>query len=581
MDHPDILAALQARFPEAGLVVQPTRDGIPTVWAAADRVKAVLRHLGTEVDAPFRMLYDLTAIDERERTHREGQPPSDFSLIYHLLSLDRNAEVRVKVPLLGERPRADTITDLWPAANWYEREVWDMFGITLTGHPNLQRLLMPPWWDGHPLRKEHPSRGTEMGLYQLPPDELEAQEAAMQFSPAEWGMRCDLEGFECLFLNIGPHHPGTHGVLRLIAQLSGQEIVDLACDIGFHHRAAEKIAERQTWHTYIPYTDRVDYLSGVLNNFPYVMAVERLAGIVVPDRAQVIRILMAELFRIINHLVFLGTFSQDLGQMSPVFFLFTDRERAFDLVEAVTGARMHPAWFRIGGVAQDLPEGWEVLFRDFLAYMRRRLAEYNTMVLRNSILRARTLGIGVLPPDEAMAWGATGPMLRGSGLAWDLRKTRPYGGYDQFDFDVPVGHNGDCYDRAVVHLEEMWQSLRIMEQCLQQMPPGPYKSTHPLTTPPSKSHTLRDIETLIDHFLGVSWGPAIPSGEASLGIESSKGNYSYYLVSDGNTVSYRTHIRTPSFPHIQLVPRLGRGIMIPDLIAILGSIDFVLSDVDR
>ena len=580
-DPPEIIGELQRRFPGANIVMQQTRDHIATAWVDAGQVKDVLRFLKQEIDKPYRMLYDLTAIDERERVHRQDQPYSDFTVVYHLLSFERNDDIRVKVALAGEYPSLETITDLWRNANWYEREIWDMFGITVQGHPLLRRILSPPWWKGHPLRKEHPSRGTEMGRFSLPTQKQVEYEEAMQFDPVAWGMECGMEGFDCMFLNIGPHHPGTHGVFRLAAQLDGQEIVDIACDIGFHHRGAEKMGERQSWHTYIPYTDRVDYLSGVMNNFPYVMTVEALGGIDIPDRARVIRILLAELFRVISHLVYMGTFAQDLGMMSPVFYMFTDRELAFGIVEAVTGGRMHPSWFRIGGVAQDLPEGWDTLVRDFIAHMRRQLVEYDKVVMRNRIFKARTRGIGGFSTEDAIAWGATGPMLRSTGCPWDFRKQRPYGGYEQFDFDIPIGSNGDCYDRAVVHMEEMRQSLRIMEQCLHNMPAGPYKSKHPLTTPPLKDHTMQDIETLIDHFLHVSWGPVVPPGEASVGIEGPKGNNSYYLVSDGNTTSYRTHIRTPSFPHLQMIPSIARGMMIPDLIALLGSIDFVMADVDR
>jgi NADH-quinone oxidoreductase subunit C/D len=318
-----------------------------------------------------------------------------------------------------------------------------------------------------------------------------------------------------------------------------------------------------------------------MNNLAYLMALERLAGIEVPDRAKVIRVMMSELFRIASHLVFYGTFAQDLGALSPVFYMFTDRERIFDIVEAVCGARMHPNWFRIGGVAQDLPQGWDSLVRDFLAYMPARLREYDTMVMRNRLFKARTQGIGALTVDEAIEWGVTGPNLRACGLEWDFRKKMPYSGYDKFEFDIPIGRCGDCYDRAAVRVEEMRQSLCIIQQCVDNMPPGLYKSKHPLTTPPLKERTMHDIETLIDHFLNVSWGPVIPAGEAFFGIEATKGNNGYYLISDGDTTSYRTRIRSPSFPHIQIVPLLSRGLMVSDLIAILGSIDFVLGDVDR
>jgi NADH-quinone oxidoreductase subunit C/D len=384
-----------------------------------------------------------------------------------------------------------------------------------------------------------------------------------------------------MFLNLGPQHPGTHGVFRLVLQLDGEQLVDVVPDIGWHHRGQEKMGERQSWHTYVPYTDRVEYLSGVLNNLAYVLSVEKLAGIEIPDRVKVIRVMLSELFRIISHLVFYGTFAGDLGALSPVFYMFTDRERAFEIIEAFCGARMHPGWFRIGGVAQDLPKGWDKMIQTFLDYLPPRLDEYDKMVMQNHIVKARTQGVGQYTIEEALEWGVTGPGLRACGMPWDLRKKRPYSGYEQFEFDVPTCTHGDAYDRAVVHVEEMRQSLRIMEQCLKNMPAGPYKSHHPLATPPLKERTMHDIETLITHFLGVSWGPVIPPGEATVPIESSKGNYNYYLISDGNTMPYRNRIRSPSFTHLQMIPVMARDAMLSDLIAILGSIDFVLSDLDR
>lgn len=572
---------LAARFPEANFTRQVTRDGIPTLWLTAETAHDVLRFLKHGVDKPYPMLYDLTAIDERTRRDGDSRPECDFTVVYHLLSFERNEDIRLKVPLKGEYPSFPTAVDIWPSANWYEREVWDMFGITPTGHPDLRRILMPPWWEGHPLRKEHPARATEMTQFTLSQSKAEAEQQALHFRPEEWGLKRHSEDTDFMFLNVGPQHPGTHGVLRVVLQLDGEVIIDAVPEIGFHHRGAEKMGERQSWHTYIPYTDRIDYLGGVMNNFPYVMAVEQLAGIEVPDRVKVIRVMLSELFRIASHLVWYGTFAQDVGQLSPVFYMFTDRERVLEIIEAICGARMHPNWFRIGGVAQDLPDGWDRMIRGFLAYLPPRLKEYDRIVMRNGIFKRRTKDVGVYSRDEAIDWGVTGPNLRSCGFAWDFRKKRPYSGYDQFDFEIPTATHGDCYDRAVVRVEEMRQSLRIIQQCVDNMPSGPYKSLHPLTTPPLKERTMHDIETLITHFLGVSWGPVIPAGEGFAQVEATKGSNGYHLISDGNTVPYRVRIRTPSFPHLQTIPLLSRGSMIPDLLAILGSIDFVLADVDR
>ncbi len=576
-----VLTELRTHLREDEPAVQATADGIPTVWIDRARLPGVLALLKNEVAEPYRMLYDLTAIDERERTHRTGQPADDFTLVYHLLSFERNADVRIKVPLTADDPSVRTATDLWPAADWYEREVWDMFGVTFEGHPHLRRILMPPTWEGHPLRKDHPARATELPPFSLSEEQSRQEQEALRFRPEDWGMEREGPDTDFMFLNVGPQHPGTHGVLRIVLQLDGEEVVDALADIGYHHRGAEKMGERQSWHTYIPYTDRVDYLGGVMNNLPYVLSVEQMAGIEVPERAQVIRVMMSELFRVISHLVWYGTFTQDLGMMTPVFLMFNDREHAFDIVSAICGDRMHPNWFRIGGVAQDLPDGWEPMMRSFVGRMEKHLAEYDRMVLKNRIFRDRTLGVGAYTLDEAIDWGVTGPGLRACGLEWDFRKKRPYSGYERFDFDIPTATHGDCYDRGAVRVEEIRQSLRIISQCIDVMPDGPYKSRHHLATPPAKERTMHDIETLITHFLGVSWGPVIPPGESFVGVEATKGNNGYYLVSDGGTIPYRVRIRSPSFAHMQMLPVVARSASVADVVTILGAMDFVLADIDR
>ena len=581
MNEQGVGDALEHELGPRFLAREETRDHVPTFWIAADGILDALKYLKRDAGKPYRMLYDLFAIDERTRTFRAGLPPSDFTIVYLLLSFDRNAFVRLKVPLVGESPSLPSVTGVWKNANWYEREAWDMFGVRFDGHPHLVRILMPPTWQGHPLRKDHPARATEMGPFELTPDRQDREQEALRFHPEEWGMQRESEHSEFMFLNLGPQHPGTHGPWRVVLQLDGEEVVDSVCDIGYHHRGAEKMAERQTWHTFIPYTDRIDYLGGVINNLAYLLAVEQLAGIVVPDRAKVIRVMLCELFRISSHLVWYGTFAQDLGALSPVFFTFNDRERLLDIIAAVCGDRMHPNWFRIGGVAQDLPQGWDKLVRDFLDSMPPRLAEYDKMVIKNRILKRRTVGVGAYTLDEAIEWGATGPGLRACGLAWDFRKQQPYSGYDQFEFDIPTAEGGDCYARSLVRVEEMRQSLWIVRQCLDNMPEGRYKADHPLATPPVKDRTMHDIETLITHFLGVSWGPVLPAGESFFNIEAAKGANGYHAISDGAPYAYRLRIRTPSFAHIQMVPAITRHETIADMLATLGSIDFVLADVDR
>ncbi|HYW95880.1 MAG TPA: NADH-quinone oxidoreductase subunit C/D [Bacteroidales bacterium] len=581
MEHEQLLNDLYEAFGKKAISVVETKDEILTVFVRKENVPGVLAKLKTGFPRPFPMLYDITAIDMRAY-HANGQRPEyPFILVYHLLSFERNCDLRIKTGLDSDFPEMKSIVDIWPMANWYEREMYDMFGITFKGHPDLRRILMPASWEGHPLRKEHPARATNMPGFDLTDHLQEQEQDNLQFDPGQFGMKRQSEDSDFMFLNVGPQHPGTHGVLRLVLQLSGEDIVDVVPDIGFHHRGAEKMAERQSWHTFIPYTDRIDYLAGVLNNMAYVQAVEKLAGITVPDRANVIRIMLAELFRISSHLVWYGTFAQDVGMMSPVFYMFTDREKILDIIGDICGARMHPNWFRIGGVAQDLPEGWEKHIKEFLDYFPARLKQYDKIVMRNRFFRDRTKGIGVYDTSEAIEWGVTGPGLRATGLEWDLRKKRPYSGYDQFDFDIPVMVNGDGFDRSVVRIEEMRQSLRIVKQCMDNMPAGPYKSDHHLSTPPRKEQTMYDIETLITHFLNETWGPVIPEGEAYAGIESSKGQYGYYLTSNGNTSSYRTRIRTPSFPHMQMVPYISKGYTVADLLSILGSVDFVLADIDR
>ncbi|HSM74768.1 MAG TPA: NADH-quinone oxidoreductase subunit B/C/D [Desulfobacterales bacterium] len=565
-----LTADLRARFGDALRPASRSSD-IPTFEIPAGRLKEVLRYLKTEARPRFRRLDDLTAVDESARRRPAGD--ADFTLVYQLLSFEPAGRLRLKVPLKGDAPHCPTVTDIWPSANWYEREVFDLMGVRFDGHPNLRRLIMPHDWQGHPLRKCHPGRATEMPPY--------TRIDAVRHQPLDAGLFLKEKSDQRLLLNVGPHHVSTHGLLRYILDLDGEEITALEMDIGYHHRAVEKIAERQTWHQFIPYTDRVDYLAGAANNLPYVMAVETLAGITVPERAQVIRVLISELFRLSNHLVWFATFAHDLGAMGPNFYAFREREMILDIVEAITGGRLHPSWFRIGGVAADLPAGWRAPLEAFVRIFPERLREYETLTTRNPIFRARTEGIGRISLAEAIDWGVSGPNLRACGLAWDLRKQFPYSGYENFTFEIPTATEGDCYARYQVRLEEMRQSLRIIAQAAALMPAGRHVSDDYRYVIPRREDMLHDIESLIHHFVNVTRGPCIPRGEAYAACEIPRGEQGYYVVSDGLGYPYRLHIRAPGFANVQVMPQLAVGASIADLIAVIGSLDYILPDIDR
>jgi len=532
-------------------------------------LKDVLRLLKTQ--HAFRRLEDLTAVDESARRNRADYP--DYTLVYHLLSYDTASRVRLKVALHGQDPLVDSVTDIWPCANWYEREVFDMFGIRFNSHPNLRRLILPPDWEGHPLRKSFPGRATEMAPY--------TRQDAERYQPLDAAQYLKPQNDEEYLLNIGPHHVSTHGLMRFILLARGEEIRGLEMDIGYHHRGVEKIGERQSWYQFMPYTDRVDYLAGVANNLSYVLSLETLAGIEVPERAQAVRIMLSEFFRISNHLMWLGTLAHDTGAMSPVFYTVSDREKIMDIVELITGARLHPAWFRLGGLAADLPEGWKEPVDAFIRGFPARINAYESLLTRNPIFEGRTREVGYLSLENAVDWGITGPLLRASGLGWDVRKNIPYSGYENFDFDVPCFSEGDCYARYRVRIEEMRQSLRLIEQAASNMPTGRYVTDDYRYAVPRKEETLKDIETLIHHFINVTRGPKIPRGEAYLTTEGPRGEQGYYVVSDGLNMAYRMRIRTPDFAHLQAMPLMAVGQSIADLVAIIGSVDYVLPDTDR
>jgi NADH-quinone oxidoreductase subunit D len=409
-------------------------------------------------------------------------------------------------------------------------------------------------------------------------------------------------------MNFGPQHPAAHGVLRLVLELDGEVIERADPHIGLLHRATEKLAESKTYLQALPYMDRLDYVSMMCNEHAYVRAIEHLLGIEAPQRAQYIRVLFDEITRILNHLLWLGAHALDIGAMTVFLYCFREREDLMDCYEAVSGARLHAAYYRPGGVYRDLPERMPQyapsrihnpaavddlnknrkgslldFIEDFAERFPRYVDEYETLLTDNRIWKQRTVGIGVVTPERAKALGFTGPMLRGSGVAWDLRKKQPYAAYDRVDFDIPLGVNGDCYDRYLVRIEEMRQSNRIIRQCIRWLRknPGPVMTDNYKVAPPSRLAMKTNMEELIHHFKLFTEGMHVPAGETYAAVEAPKGEFGIYLVSDGANKPFRLKIRAPGFPHLAAMDEISRGHMLADVVAIIGTMDIVFGEVDR
>jgi len=396
-------------------------------------------------------------------------------------------------------------------------------------------------------------------------------EEVKNFQPSERRMR----------LNMGPQHPSTHGVLQVILDLEGEVIVKCDPVPGYLHRGTEKLAENKHYTQIIPLTDRLDYLAAFNNNVAFCMAVEKLLGLELPARAQWLRVILMELQRIASHLIWFGTHIMDIGAITAFLYSMRERETILDIFEMCCGARLTYSYGRVGGFMADVPAGFEEKVRDFIKIFPERLAEYNKLVTRNPIFMDRTIDIGVITKADAISLGFTGPCLRGSGVDWDLRKREPYLTYDQLDFDIPIGTKGDCYDRYLVRMEEMAQSIRLVEQALDRLPEGPVRADDPKVVLPPKELAMTTAEAMQRHFYQVIHGFPTPVGEAYGKIEGSKGELGFYIISDGSSQPYRMHIRAPSYVNLQSLPLMAEGRMVADIVAAIGSIDIVLGEVDR
>jgi NADH-quinone oxidoreductase subunit C/D len=507
----------------------------------------------------FKLFLDLCAVDYLDRPDIAER----FEVVLHLYSVSGKHHIRLKTPVPETEPKLDTLTAVYKGANWFEREAWDLYGIVFAGHPRLERLLTHDSFVGHPMRKDYPTarrhvlKEPKVRLVHVPPES------------------------ERLLVNIGPSHPAMHGTFRVQALMDGETITDAEAEIGYMHRNFEKMAEERTYWQIIPYTDRLNYCSSFMNGHGWALAVEKLLEVPAPPRAEAIRVILSEFSRIMDHIVAITTNTVDLGAITPFFVAFRAREDIYDLLEACCGARLTVSYVRIGGVAQDVPDDFEARCRKVIVSVRENWELTNKLLTRNTIFQNRFKDIGVMDRDEALSWGWVGPCLRGSGVAYDVRKDHPYSGYEQYEFDVPVGTVGDCYDRYLVRMEEMLQSLRIIEQALARLPQGPFITDNKRVALPPKAEVYSNIEALMNHFKLVYEGILPPPGEVYGYTEGANGELGFYIVSDGHKFPWRVKVRPPCFNIYQAFPHMIRGGLLADAVAVIGGLNVIAGELDR
>ncbi len=575
-----VVQTLQEKFPDAVLATEEFR-GDQIVTVRPDRLLDVARFLRDDPQMRFNYLVDVTSYDRLNL----GESPR-FVTVYQLHSMPYNRRLRLQVPLPGEEePVAPSVVDLWPGANWMEREIYDLMGIRFRGHPDLRRILLPYNWEGHPLRKDYPL-GSEPVPFSVNWSEPEFEDLGRQILKPELPLENVPKGMDpekYIVVNMGPQHPSTHGVLRLIVELEGERILRVVPDLGFLHSGFEKQAENIRYKDFVYYTDRMDYTQAMNNNLGYVLAVEKLLGIEVPPRAKVLRVIMSELQRLAAHLLWLGTHTMDLAGsgLAVLMYAFREREEILDIFEMVCGARLTTSYIQIGGVWKDVPPAFERRVREFIQYLPARIDDYERMLTKNPIWRHRTIGVGKITAEQAIAMSVTGPVLRSTGVPYDVRRVRPYCGYEEYDFDVVTASDGDAYARYMVRIGEMRQSVRIIEQALDRLPEGPHKIPNAKVTPPPREKLDTSMEALIHHFKLMTEGIKPPPGRVYHSIENQKGEFGIFLMSDGSNKPYRTHVRGPSFVNLQIIDMMSQGHLVADLITNIGSIDIVLGEVDR
>jgi NADH dehydrogenase I D subunit len=574
---------LRERFPQSILEVHDFRGETTVVVRAGDLVP-VCRFLRDDPDQAYGLCLFVSAVDQLDL----GDSPR-FVGVYQLASLEHRRRLRLKVPLPGDAPAVDSVTSVWPAADWHEREVFDLFGIHFRDHPELRRIMLPHDWVGHPLRKDYPIGG-EPVQFTVNPDEPSLADLGQQVMDAPTG-ESDIPPWfsgrdDTMIINMGPQHPATHGVLRVVVELDGERIVNAAPDIGHLHSGFEKTAEHRTYQQFAVYPSRMDYVAGMSNDLGYILAVEKLLEAQVPPRASAIRVILLELQRLAAHLIWIGTQTLDLsGTIHALLaYAFREREMILDLFEMVCGARITTSYFTTGGLRWDVPPAFPGKVREFVDWFDKRLEEYERMLTKNPVYRSRLEGIAVISADQAIGLGCTGPVLRGSGVGYDVRKYAPYCGYEEYEFEVPTQPEGDALARYIVRVAEMRQSTRIIRQGLEkleQIGPGPVRDPNRKISLPPREELETSMEALIHHFKLVTEGFRPPAGEVYASVENPKGELGFYLVSDTGPNPYRLKIRGPSFSNISAVRVMAPGSMFSDMVTMIGSIDITMGEVDR
>ncbi|MAV91950.1 MAG: NADH-quinone oxidoreductase subunit C [Bdellovibrionaceae bacterium] len=535
--------------------------GNSVVRVEPNEVVPLLRHL--KDSGQFDFLMNISGVDYPDRKKR-------FEVNYELFS-SRNAQrLRIKTQI-AEGETIPTATSVWRGANWFEREIYDMFGVKFEGHLNMRRLLVHQQFEGFPLRKDYPADRQQHCTEALP--------IHFDVNP-ERPFSLDEEK-DLVPLNIGPSHPATHGTLRVMALLDGEKVHRAGVELGYLHRCFEKMAETHPYNQVIPYTDRLNYCSAPMNNVGYCKAVETLLGVDIPPKAKAIRIILCELSRIIDHIVCIGANAVDLGALTGFFHLFTYREKVYTLFEKLCGARLTVSLTRVGGMANNPPENWYKDVLEFCDEMSVGVDELDTLLTGNKIWMQRTQDVGAISAERAIEWGYTGPLLRAAGVPLDLRKTDPYYGYDQLDFDIPTGTTGDVFDRYLVRVAEMRESIKIIRQVAKNIPEGDYTIRDKGIVLPEKKDVYGNIEGLMNHFMLVIKGLRPPAGEIYDATEAANGELGFYLVSDNSGNPYRLKVRPPCFAIYQSFAEQVEGGLVADVISILGSMNLIAGELDR